>query len=253
MTEQQKTSLGAARIRSVGVAWLAGWLAVAPVAAPLTARAQAPAAAPAELPDEPPVKGEPAAPAAPASAAPASATPPVPATAAPATAAPATVAPATAALDRYRATMLEMRPAMGGLSGFQLRVGGKEADLGFFGEDAATVFKGSPEALAAAERFRTRRIAGTALWGAGMGALVLGMVLTLTGSSIVFDKNSSDEFTGFQPGFYVLLLGGGVAGMAGGIVIQSAIAPLNEAVDAYNEHLYQQAKAPPSLRVSGTF
>jgi hypothetical protein len=158
-------------------------------------------------------------------------------------------------LGRYRATEVEMRPAFGNLEPFELRQRGRSVDVGLFGGDAAALFGASPEAMAAMARYRTRKQIGFGLWATGLAVLVGALVLTAVESDIVVETNG--EFvTAVTPAWWGLLLGGTALGAAGGIVMQSAMTPLGEAVDAWNEHAAQKASAlggQQTLKLGGTF
>lgn len=161
-----------------------------------------------------------------------------------------------AAVDRYRALMVEARPSISNLNGFQLRRGGAEVELGFFGGNAAAIFGDSPKAMDAAEAFQTRRMTGTALWATGMATLIVTLILTATESDFIFEKTSNDVVFETKPTFWALLATGGALGVGGAFIMQSSVGPLNDAVDAWNEHAYQRAlggPAGPGLRLGGGF
>lgn len=186
---------------------------------------------------------------------------PVPAQAAPAVppaAPPASPTPeAGDALARYRAAVVDIRPAFGTFNGFELKQAGQVVEVGFFGGEAEALFAGSPAALDAMADFRSRRVLGTSMWAAGLAVLMGTLVLTLTESDLVYEKNANGLISDTTTTFWALLGGGAAVGIAGGLIMQSATEPLGTAVDAWNEHAHQRARGagntPTALRLGGTF
>jgi hypothetical protein len=140
------------------------------------------------------------------------------------------------ALAAFRRQMIEIRPTTSGFSTVRLQRRDGLADLGYFGGGADDIFAGSPEALAAMDRFRSARTTGTVLWVTGLGAATAGIVLMFNAAART-DSYESDD-SGVSPPVYLgAILGGLALEIAGVLIAQGAYDHLGAAVDAYNNDL----------------
>lgn len=144
------------------------------------------------------------------------------------------------ALDQYLERSLELRFEQGMFSPFEVYQNGTSIDLGFFGGGYESVFAGSPDALEAMSTYQILRAVGLPLWIAGMLTLTVEVVLLLVdaleGTDILMEPG------GPKPLFYGLLIGGGVVGVAGGIMIQAAPSYLGDAVLYHNRDLLREIR-----------
>jgi hypothetical protein len=147
-------------------------------------------------------------------------------------------------LERYRAEELVFRISSGWGGSLQILKDGVEADPGFFGEDADAVFGSSPRGLESMETFRTLRISGLTMSALGIATLLTELVLSVAAQDELVDPDGIEGRP--RPLFWVLLIGGTVLGTSGSVLIGLSNRHLSDAVQHYNDDLYERLK-PASL------
>lgn len=114
--------------------------------------------------------------------------------------------------------------------------GGLELDPGYACGACATIFAGSPAALDAAETYGQLRLAGTVIYGIGLGAMLIAAFLPL----VMPDEN--DWWGVNWPLFTGTLVAGSVVTSVGGILMGIAPAYLSDAVVSYNNDVFATAR-----------
>jgi hypothetical protein len=150
-------------------------------------------------------------------------------------------------LAQYRARELYLRYSW--FPGLQLMRAGRVEELGYFGAGADEIFADSAAALESMRAYRTKRIVGTILYVAGLAAIVTDLVLLLADSNLLLEKDRSGRATSIKPLYWGLLIPGGVVGVTGGVLMQSANGSLGDAIDRYNHDLARRfdGSALPTL------
>jgi len=114
--------------------------------------------------------------------------------------------------------------------------GGLELDPGYACGSCETIFAGSPGALDAAETYGQLRLAGTVIYGIGLGAMLIAALLPL----LMPDEN--DWWGVNWPMFTGTLVAGSVVTSIGGILMGLAPAYLSDAVVASNNDVFVTAR-----------
>jgi len=135
------------------------------------------------------------------------------------------------ALQQYRQQALGLRFSF--WKGMELRRGEASAALGFFGGGATEIFAGTAAALDSMRGYRIVRIAGTAMWVAGLATLLTELVLLAADRDLLIDQRESS----IKPLFWAMIIPGGVIGISGGLMMQGANGYLSDAVGEYNREL----------------
>lgn len=124
--------------------------------------------------------------------------------------------------------------AGGFFDGVVIERDGQRIDIGFFGGDAGAYFTEKGLAQQSLQMYRTKKIVGLSLWSVGVAALVTDIGLMI--------HAASDGPRGRGPGGleWGLLGGGAVAGIAGGVLLQTATGHLFDAVAQHNGTLMDE-------------
>jgi hypothetical protein len=122
-----------------------------------------------------------------------------------------------------------------GFGGLGLYQDGRARDVGFFGGDIERVFGASPEALRLASSFRSYRIGGFIMYGAGLATMLgdLGLIVSLRS----VDDTSRLKRLMLGTG---LLLGGAIVSLIGVILLDASNSYLSDAVNEYNASLFDR-------------
>ena len=125
---------------------------------------------------------------------------------------------------------------LGAFSEMLLVRGGSELDPGYACGACATIFAGSPAALDAAKTYGQLRLAGTVVYGIGLGAMLIAALLPL------MMPDETDWWGINWPVFTGTLVAGTVVTSVGGILMGVAPAYLSDAVVAYNNDVFATAR-----------
>jgi hypothetical protein len=163
-------------------------------------------------------------------------------------------------LEEYRTRVLDAKFSL--WKGLNVFRAGNPIELGYYGRYYKDIFAGSSAALDSMSKFRSMRIAGSALWLAGIALLITDIVLVATeNSSFVSIDNDRGEISVESP-FWFLLALGLVSSISGVCVEAGAYGYLTDAIEQYNADLVVQIRErpvnltmrrAPGLSVRGSF